>query len=335
MSKSIEDPSIRWGVIGVGDVCEVKSAPAMQLIPNSSLVAVMRRNAEKAEDYARRHNVPSWYSDAEALLDDEEVNAIYIATPPGSHAYYTKMAAERGLPIYVEKPMAINVQECREMLEICEQNQVPLHVAYYRRTLPNFLKIKELIDDGKIGSPRVVHIKLIQTAIPAVVADLEHNWRVKPEVAGGGYFYDLASHQLDFLDYLFGPITEASGRARNQAGLYPAEDIVVGEFEFSNGVLGSGLWCFSAHETAEEEMTTIVGSNGTIQYQNFGDNRVVLRNDDGEQVFEFDMPKHIQQPLIQAVVDSLLGKGDSPSTGISAARTNWVMEKMVSGNQPN
>lgn len=323
------DTEVRWGVLGVGDVCEVKSAPAMDKIDNSSLVAVMRRTGEKAKDYAERHGVPKWYNDAEELLNDPDVNAIYIATPPIAHAELTRRAAAAGKPVYVEKPMGRTYEECKSMIEACDEAGVPLFVAYYRRALPNFLKIKELVDRGAIGEVRLVTIDLYETVETELVAQLQHNWRVKPDIAGGGYFYDLASHQLDFLDFLLGPVERADGIASNQAGLYEAADVVTGHFEFENGVVGSGNWCFTTSEVSSIDRTVIVGSKGQISYPTFGDGHVLLETDDGpSKRFDFEMPGHIEQPLIQMVVDELLGRGSCPSTGITGARTNWVMEQL-------
>lgn len=150
-----------------------------------------------------------------------------------------------------------------------------------------------------------------------------------PEIAGGGYFYDLASHQLDYLDYLFGPIKEAQGYAHNQAGLYPAEDIVSGSFYFENGVIGQGTWCFTTSNVSDLEKTTIIGSKGKISFSYFGDGSVTLDIDGEEkEVLPFMLPRHIQLPLINTIVDELLGTGTCPSTGTSGARTNWVMEKL-------
>ena len=143
MTKKINGDTVKWGILGVGDVCEVKSAPAMQLIKNSELVAVMRRNGAKAKDYARRHQVPKWYDKAEDLIHDPDVNAIYIATPPNAHCELTIKAAEAGKPVYVEKPMARTFSECEQMIAACKKANVPLYVAYYRRMLPNFLKLKQ------------------------------------------------------------------------------------------------------------------------------------------------------------------------------------------------
>lgn len=322
-----KEKEIAWGIIGVGDVCEVKSGPAFQKIPNSRLVAVMRRNGEKAKDFAWRHKVPKWYDDAEQLINDPEVNAIYVATPPNAHEHYVLRAAAVGKPIYVEKPMARTYEECLHMVKACAEAKTPLFVAYYRRALPNFLKVKELVDNGTIGDVRSVDIRLIKPLQPDIIrANEENNWRVNPEVAGGGYFYDLASHQLDFLDYLFGPIKVASGVSANQANQYAAEDIVAGSFQFENGVIGQGLWCFNAAIGADEEVITILGSQGRISFPCFGDGHVKLEVAGKQpQVFNFDMPEHIQQPLIQMVVDELRGEGTCPSTGFTGARTNWVM----------
>lgn len=328
MSKKIKDDEVRWGIIGVGDVCEVKSAPAMQLIKHSKIAAVMRRDAARAADYAQRHQVEKWYSDADDLIDDPNVNAIYIATPPVAHMEYTLKAAKAGKPVYVEKPMAKSYAECLEMIAACKASQVPLYVAYYRRALPNFLKVKSLVESGAIGEVRFVEIRMCKPLEPDIITHQENHWRVDPETAGGGYFYDLASHQLDFLDFLFGPIVKAAGYSANQAGQYAAEDIVTGSFEFESGVLGTGSWCFTTSQHSDKDVTTIIGSKGEISYPSFGSSEVTLKNDQGEERFSFDLPKHIQQPLIQQVVDDLLGEGSCMSTGVSGARTNQVMEWM-------
>ena len=328
--RNFSDQEVRWGILGVGNVCEVKSAPAMNLIPNSRLVAVMRRNEAKAKDYAARHGVEKWYSDAQALIDDPEVNAIYIATPPDAHLELTRMAAAAGKPVYVEKPMARNHAECLEMIEICEKADVPLFVAYYRRALPHFVKIKELMGQGVIGAVRTVHINMRQIVEPEIITKLENNWRVIPEIAGGGYFYDLASHQLDLLDFFFGKITHAAGFCGNQAKAYQVEDIVVGSFVFEDGVFGTGNWCFSSSQAAEKDEIIIDGDKGQIRFATFGRGEFTLIQDGHEpELLQFELPKHIQQPLIRSIVDELLGNGLCASTGISGARANWVMGKLI------
>ena len=326
MSKQLTE--VRWGIIGVGDVCEVKSGPAFQIAKNSKLVSVMRRNAKKAEDFAKRHEVPKWVDNADELINDADVNAIYIATPPNTHSEYTLKAAAAGKAVYVEKPMAHNFTECEEMVKVCNKLGVPLFVAYYRRALPNILKVKEIIDSGILGDIRFINIKLQKTIQPDIlVAHLGRvNWRVNPSVSGGGYFYDLASHQLDVMDFIFGPIKEAKGFSLNQAGKYPADDITIGTFKFESKILGNGVWTFNTCGISDNDITVIEGSKGRVSFPFFGDNTVTLELEGRQkEIFRFNISKHIQQPLIQTIVDELTGIGKCASTGTSAARTNWVM----------
>ncbi len=320
--------TIRWGIIGCGDVTEVKSGPAFNKIPNSQLVAVMRRDAAKAEDYARRHNVPKWYADATALINDPEVDAVYIATPPDSHHDYTLQVAAAGKPVYVEKPMARTYAECQEMISACEKAQLPLFVAFYRRRLPSFLKVKELVDTGAIGEVRFVNIQLYHP----LQSNLEKDnlpWRVQPDIAGGGLFFDLAPHQLDILDYILGPIASASGQTANQANQYPAEDIVTAQYRFASGVLGSGTWCFTVADNQRTDRMEIFGSKGKITFAAFDKVPVLLETATGKQEFDLPPPQHIQQPFIQTIVEQLTGQGECPSTGVTAARTAWVMDQIV------
>jgi predicted dehydrogenase len=318
--------TICWGIIGCGNVTEVKSGPGFQKADRSALVAVMRRQGHLAADYARRHGVPRWYDDAEKLIHDPEVNAVYIATPPANHKAYALMCARAGKPVYVEKPMARNHQECLEMIAACNEAQVPLFVAYYRRALPRFLKIKALLEADTLGSIRLVSTVNRQMPLkPAATLP----WRVLPEISGGGLFLDLGSHTLDILDFLLGPICEAEGHASNQAGLYPAEDIVTGSFVFASGVQGTGSWCFSAYDHLD--LIEIIGSKGKLSFSTFGSEPIVLTTSQGETLFPVENPQHIQQPLIQTIVDELNGSGRCPSHGESAARTSWVMDRLIAG----
>ncbi len=317
---------IRWGIIGCGDVTEVKSGPAFSKVAHSRLVAVMRRDGEKAADYARRHQVPKWYTDASALINDPEVDAVYIATPPDTHAPYALQVAEAGRPCYVEKPMALSFTQCQEIIQAFESQGLPLFVAYYRRCLAQFVKVKSLIDEGALGNIRAVNIRLIQPVKPD---DREQPWRVNPEVSGGGHFHDLASHQFDFLDYMLGPVAEAAGMAGNQAGLYPADDIVTGTFRFRSGVLGTGTWCFTAAPAAAEDTVEIFGDMGKVSFSSFSASPIRFTGEKGAQQWSMPFPPHVQQPLIQTVVDQLRGVGECPSTGRTAARSSWVLDQIT------
>lgn len=319
--------TIRWGIIGCGNVTEVKSGPGFQKAENSALVAVMRRNGELAEDYAMRHSVPRWYDDAERLINDTEVDAVYVATPPSTHKEYAIKSIRAGKPVYVEKPMGCTWKECIDILKEAERAGVPVFVAYYRRAMDRFNKIKELIDMGEIGDVRFVTMTLYQDIDKQELERDNLPWRVVPGISGGGKFLDLASHTLDLMDYILGPVAEARGFAANQGKLYEAEDIVAASLSFESGVKGTGIWCFTAHEGYD--LNEIVGSSGRISFSTFGQEPVVLFNKDGKKEFPIVNPAHIQQQLIQSVVNELNGCGLCPSTGRSAARTNWVMDELL------
>ncbi|WNB75744.1 Gfo/Idh/MocA family protein [Methylomonas koyamae] len=320
---------VRWGMIGCGAVAERKSAPAFDKIAHSRLVAVMGRNPAKAADYAARHGVARWYADAEKLIADPEVNAVYIATPPASHAEYALQALAAGKPVYVEKPMACRYGECLAMNQAAEAAGLPLFVAYYRRALPYFLHVKELLDAGAIGTILAVNISLVQSPRPADRNPDRLPWRVKPEIAGGGYFFDLACHTLDVLDFMLGPIIDVSGHSANRGGLYPAEDTVAASFRFANGAIGSGFWCFAAAETGRADRVEILGSAGAIRFASFAFTPIVLENGTGTRQWLPPNPENIQLHLIEAIVAELRGLGRSPSTGATAARTQWVMDAIA------
>lgn len=320
---------IRWGIIGCGDVTEKKNGPPLYKLEHSSLVAVMRRNGQLAEDYAKRHQVARWYDDADQLINDPEVNAVYVATPPSSHATYAIQAMEAGKPVYVEKPMASNYAECLEMVRVSEETGIPLFVAYYRRALPLFLKVKELLADGILGDPIAVNIRFYTQSSEKNLSREELPWRVKPEIAGGGLFYDMGSHELDFLDFLFGPVTKVNGRAKNIAGYYPAEDTVSASFEFENGVVGTGSWSFVVAPSSEEDTIEILGTKGKLWFSCFNPLKLTLQTQQGEIYYDFDQPEHVGERHIQLVIDELRGVGKCPGTGQSGARTNWVMEEIV------
>lgn len=319
---------IRWGMIGCGSVTEVKSGPGFQKAEGSSLVAVMRRNGELAADYARRHGVPKHYDDAQALIDDPEVDAIYLATPPNSHYDYALRAAAAGKPVYCEKPMGLNAEQSRKMVEACKEAGVPLFCAYYRRALPKYLQVKELIDSGHLGPVRSVHILMQQT-----IKEEDYNdggiWRVNPEISGGGKFHDVGSHALDLIDWLLGPIAEANGEGLNQSRTYRADDVVYGRFRTESGVAGTGQWCFNTFK--DDDRTEILFEKGKLTYSVLDIAApLFLETEAGVQSIAVSAPPmHVAQPLIQTVVNHLLGKGVCESTGESALRTDIILEKLA------
>jgi predicted dehydrogenase len=317
--------TIRWGIIGCGDVTEVKSGPGFQKADGSALVAVMRRDGEKARDYARRHGVPRAYDNADALIADPEVDAVYVATPPSSHCDLALRIAAAGKPCLVEKPMARNHAECVRMVDAFRERNLPLWVAYYRRALPRFLTVRDCLNNGEIGRVTSVHV---QVTAP-LLTGTEAGWRVDPEASGGGLFFDLASHCFDLLDFLVGEISAVSGLAVNTGGTYAAEDVTAAAFEFQGGTVGTGIWNFNAPE--KTDVMTFIGSEGELRTPIFSDTDVVVTRGVGRRVIEVRNPPHVHQPLIQAIVDEMHGRGRCESTGETGARTSWVLDQCVAG----
>ncbi|MCW8849808.1 MAG: Gfo/Idh/MocA family oxidoreductase [Melioribacteraceae bacterium] len=320
---------VKWGIIGVGNVTEVKSGPAFNIVDNSEIISVMRRNLDKAKDYADRHSIKNYTNNADDIFNNPEINAVYIATPPNSHADYAIRAAKSGKHVYVEKPMATSYNDCEKMIAACKENGVKLFVAYYRRELDYFEKIKELIETKIIGDIKFVNIKLL---LPPNADDFNKDnlpWRVKKSIAGGGYFYDLASHQFDFLDLLFGPIKSVYGNATNQLGLYEVEDIVTSSFLYESNIIGSGSWCFTMPEGESVDKTEILGSKGKITFSFFSPTPIEVTKNGVSEKISIEYPKHVQEGLIDSVVRDILGTAKCKSTGESGARTNWILEQIV------
>jgi len=317
---------INWGIIGCGDVTEVKSGPAFNKVNNSALVAVMRRNGARAADYARRHGVPKWYDDAQQLIDDPEVNAIYVATPPQSHEDYTIRAFRAGKPVYVEKPMSTDGASAKRMLQASVETGMKFSVAHYRKEQPRFKKVKALLEAKEIGETRMVNLQLIQPLQSSLIAKTDEFWRVDPAVSGGGLFHDLSPHQLDLMQYFFGEYKKATGFAMNQAGLYPADDLVMGNILFKDDVVFNGAWCFTAAEKEEKDFVEITGSKGKISFSTFSTHHILLSKKGEEQVITFDELPHVQQPMIDAVVKYFLGEAPNPSTAESAVATMQIID---------
>lgn len=318
---------IRWGFIGCGEATEKKSGPAFAVVKGSEVVAVMGRDKEKTRNYAKRHNIRHCYTDAQALIDDPEVNAVYIATPPSSHATFAIMAMKAGKPVYVEKPLAASYEDCARINRISRETGVPCFVAYYRRYLPYFQKVKELL-------PQIGKVLNVQIRFSVPPRDLDYNrenlpWRVNPDIAGGGYFYDLAPHQIDLLQEMFGCILHTEGYATNRRGLYKAEDTVSACFMFETGIPGSGSWCFVSDESSKEDNIEIFGSKGTIKFSVFTFDPIELRNEEGVKSFSVPNPTYVQLPLIRNIVEHLQHKGNCTCDSVSATPTNWVLDKIL------
>lgn len=317
---------IRWGIIGCGNVTEVKSGPAFQKTEGFEIVAVMRRDTEKAADYAQRHGIKKYYSNADDLINDSEVDAVYIATPPDSHKFYGLKVALTGKPCCIEKPLAPNYEDSLAIHEAFSSRNIPLFVAYYRRTLPRFEKIKNWIDEGAIGEIRHINWNYFRSP-SAQDLSKEYNWRTDSAIAPGGYFDDLASHGLDFFVFLFGNVSAASGISMNQQNLYSAKDAITANWLHKSGITGSGSWNFGCEFL--EDNVTIFGSKGKITFSLFEENTIVLETEKNKIELFIDHPENVQLYHVQKMKEHLYGESMHPSIGESAVHTNWIMDQIL------
>ncbi len=319
-----DEKHIIWGIIGCGDVAEVKSGPAFQKCNHSELRAVMRRNGNKAKDFALRHQVPLWYDDVEKILQNDDINAIYIATPPSSHLEYATKSLEAGKDVYLEKPMVLSMKEASVLEEAVRHSNNKLVVAHYRRYLPMYLKVKELVETKAIGTVKYVDIQYLESHYAGNI----NNWRLNTSISGGGLFHDLAPHQIDLMYYFFGDYEYAKGFSFNQGKKYQASDVVNGIISFKSGIQFRGIWSFDAPNYLQTDRCKIFGSRGTIQFS-FYANQLKLKINNESSTYTFKNPDHIQQPFIQETVNYFLDKRTNPCNVQEGALVTTIMDKFT------
>lgn len=318
--------NIRFGIIGCGDVTEVKSGPAFNKCAGSELTMVMRRDPIKVADYAKRHGVSLHTTDYTQVINSDQVDAIYIATPPKYHHFYTLEAAKAGKAVYVEKPMAMTVVECEEMIKACRQAGVPLYVAYYRRGQGKFKEAKSLIESGRIGTIRSFHYAYTQET-PKV--DPNRAWLMDKDFAGGGLLYDIGSHMIDSILYLLGDLQKVIGQSVNQSGTYKVMDMTSGYMVFESGVQGSLQLTFNG--AYREDCLTVIGSEGSIKLGIMNNDPISLFRDQKEEKISFAPMDHVQEGFIQMMVNSLHGLEVLDQTGKNGLITQKVLEALQGG----
>jgi len=318
--------NVRWGIIGCGAVTEVKSGPAYQKTNGFQLAAVMRRDEKLAKDYAKRHEIEKYYSTADDLINDESIDAIYIATPPDTHKLYGLRVAEAGKICCIEKPLAPSYQDSKAILEAFEKAKIPLFVSYYRRSLPRFNKVKELLDKGEIGEVRHINWHFNK---PANDVDLsqQYNWRTDNKIALGGYFDDLASHGLDLFSYLVGEYDVVKGIGLNQQDLYSSFDSVSACWTHKNGITGSGSWNFGGF--SRQDKVTINGSKGEITFSVFDEDPISICNLTDKKEIYIENPENIQLYHVKNIREQLITGTMHPSNGSTATHTSWVMDQIL------
>lgn len=245
MSNNKVTKTTRWGIIGCGAVTELKSGPAYQKTPGFVLSAVMRRDLALARSYATRHGVANFTCRAADIINSQDIDVVYIATPPDSHKHYALQVAQAGKTCCIEKPLSSSYRDSLTICQAFDQAKLPLFVAYYRRSLPRFNHIKALLQQKAIGQVR--HISLHLSKRPSQTdMTRANNWRTDKSVAPGGYFDDLASHGLDLFAHLLGEFDQVKGIADNQQGLYSSFDAITACWQHRSGVTSAGTWNFAS-----------------------------------------------------------------------------------------
>jgi predicted dehydrogenase len=306
---------IKFGLIGCGDIARRRVAPALRDSPHCELVAVSRAQSQLAESFAQQFGVKRWYADWREMISDDEVQAVYIATPVHLHAEQTIAAAEAGRHVLCEKPMALNVGECDRMIDACRGNNVQLGVAYYRHFYPVVLRLKEIIQSGGIGAPVVAQINAFEWFDPE--PGHPRAWLLRKELSGGGPMFDFGCHRIEVLLDLFGSVSAVQSITTNSFFKRNVEDVGTAILQFEQGTCATLTVAHSASEP--QDTLNVFGSDGSVHIPvlNEGKVRVVTRT--GEREESHPPVANLHQPLIEdfaqaviegraPIVDGLIGQ---------------------------
>ncbi len=311
---------VRWGIIGVGNVAEFKSGPALMQAPGSTVVAVMRRDAEKARDFAVRHGIPRWYIDIDALLADPEVDAVYVASPHHLHLAHVTRAAQAGKAILCEKPVGVSTAEAQTVVDACRAASVPLSVAYYRRYWPVVQEMRRLLADGAIGEVVQARVQLADHYLP----DPQRTWLTEPEQAGGGALANAGSHWIDLVRYLMGDVVEVTAACAGHFGGFKTEDTIGVQMRLASQALVS-LNVTLCSPAAVNEFD-IAGTEGRLFAGPLSDGRLMLQRGNREpEALHFPRSDAAHMELVTEVVRRLSAGEPSPIPGEEAVAVWQIM----------
>lgn len=317
----MEQKTVRWGIIGCGDVAEYKSGPALYRTPGSELIAVMRRDGAKAQDYARRHGARRWYTDAESLVADPEVNAVYIASPHYMHPEHVALAARARKIVLCEKPMGVSAAQAQACVDVCEANDVPLTVAYYRRFWPITQAMLHFLRDGAIG--QVVHARAQVTDYFA--GDDERSWLTSLAKSGGDALANAGAHWVDLIRFLLGDVADVTAHCSSKFSGFETDDTAVVQMRMANGAL------VSLASTRQSPVSTneldIFGTEGRLYACPLSDGRLVLHQRGRDaQALQYPRQGVVHSELIAELVQRMLNGQPSPLPGQEAVAVWKIME---------
>ena len=276
----MSSPRVGWGLIGCGDISRKRVAPALRDSASCELVAVSRARPELAEAFAREFNAPRWYSDWRELLLDQEIDAVYIATPVHLHAEQTIAAAEAGKHVLCEKPMALNVADCDRMIAACRAHNVKLGIAYYRHFYPAVRRVKELVNSGELGVPVVVHINAFEWFDPS--PSDSRAWLINKSLSGGGPMFDFGCHRIEVLLDIFGDVKDVKATMGNTFFDREVEDVATAVFQFERGTCGTLTVTHAAREP--QDTFDLFCSHGSIHIPVLNEGMIRVVTSDGERI---------------------------------------------------
>jgi predicted dehydrogenase len=317
-------PVLRWGLIGCGDIAQKRVAPALRDLDNCRLVAVSRAQHDLAERFARQFGAGRWYRDWQDLLKDEEIDAVYIATPPHLHAEQTIAAAEAGKHVICEKPMAMDARECRRMIAASRSAGVRLSVAYYRRFYPVVNRIKQILESGEIGKVVLAEIRAFENFRPE--AKDPRSWMIRKNQGGGGPLMDFGCHRIEVLLNILGEVSRVWGSQGSLVTDWDVEDTSVSILEFQNET--RGLLAVSRAIEEPRDMLDIYGSAGSIHVPVLNAGSMTVFTPAGDRREDHPPHQNLHLPYIDAVAQAFLQNREPPVPGETGLRVAEIIEEI-------
>jgi len=313
-----------WGLIGCGDIARKRVAPALRDLENCDFVAVSRERAELAESFAREFGARKHYAAWQDILNDKEVQAVYLATPVDLHAEQTVHAAEAGKHVLCEKPMAMNVAECSRMIAAARACNVKLGIAYYRHFYPAIQRARQIIQSGEIGVPVVAQINAFESFNPA--PDHPRSWLLRKNRSGGGPMFDFGCHRIEVLTNLLGCITQVKALTANVLFDREVEDTATALFQFENG----GCAVLSVTHAASEPQDTLAvfGSLGSIHIPILNEGVMRVINSEGARNEIHAPEKNLHAPVIADFVEAVMNNREL-AVKAEVGRMVAMVEEMI------
>jgi len=317
---------LAWGLIGCGEIARKRVAPALRDLKDCDLVAVSRGRPELAESFATEFGARKWYSAWPELLRDQEIDAVYIATPVHLHADQAIAAAEAGKHVLCEKPLAMNVSECDRIITACRMNRVKLGVAYYRRFYPVIERVKEIIQLGEIGIPVLAQVNAFEPFDPEPAHP--RHWLLQKDRSGGGPMFDFGCHRIELLTNILGPIAKVKAMTAKVLFEREVEDTAVALFQFERG----GCGVLSVTHAAREPRDTleIYGSLGSIHVPVLNEGTMRVVDDQGERTEAHSPDPNLHAPLIKDFVAAVI-EDREPAVGGEIGRAVAKIEADIYG----